>query len=445
MSTRKKVIKGEVAFSGESVVQFRHLSLQLAQAQKFMEGWGPETIGEVMQKNRKAMEGESDWVQAWVNLRTLFFDDSLRITNGRARLDRGVERLIRRLNADVWKEFLLQDSAVVFWMENGEGTLPKPIVLDGEACDYSNGLGGERLTVKLRKHKLQDYEKQGMDERWVRAYEQEGKITLDADKGEHFRVLTRAKMTQGLGMPRLKAVYRLLGNLEGLQIADTSGATWHRDVIQHITAGHEIRNGDLAGRPDHFITKQIKDAIEKAMKTLRGAFRNVSNFDVNFAYVFLDPKFFDASKYDGTLRQLDRWGGAGMLLLVTAQPSPFLLTTFGAEGRRDRQMVGDFLTDIVTDPTFLPGRKLDRLKLSWNPHSFRDAKTMVEAVRMSLGEGLASRRTGREMMSLDHEEEGDRLEDELKKPERNRPGFEPKQGMLNGDQGGRPPTVPGDA
>lgn len=443
MKPRRKITRTkEVPFSAESLVAMRHLSLNISQAQKFMEGWGPATTAEVMAKNRAAAR-ENDWVQTWMTLRTMFFDDGLRITNGRTAIERPIDRLIRQLNADVWSEFLLQDNAVVFWVRNGEG-LPKPIVLDGEACEYRNGLGGERLTIKLTKRKLFAEERQGMDARWIKAYEETGKITLDPDKGEHFRVLTRAKATQGFGMPRLKAVYRLLGNLEGLQVADTSGASWHQDVIQHITAGHEIRTGDRAGKPDHFITSAIKNAIEKAMKTLRGAYRNVSNFDVKFGYSFLDPKFFDATKYEGTLQQLDRWGGAGMLLLVTAQPSPFLLVAFAAEGRRDRQSVRDFLLDIITDPTFLPGRNLSRLKLAWNPHTFRDAKTMIEAVRMSVGEGLASRQTGREMMGLDHEEEGDRLEGELKKPARNRPGFEPKQGMLSEGGGGRPRERDGD-
>lgn len=409
----------------------------------------PGVQKDVFKKCRGLLSNE--FVGSWIGLRRIFFDDGLRPHNRAALKDwlegkgKAVWSMLVRLNADLWSEWLLQDNAVVFWIEPFKNQTPKPMVLDCEVCKYSNEFGAESLKVTLpRKTDLTDAQKEALGPRWAAAYRTGKEIELKPEEGERFRVLTRAKAGHGLGMPRLRQALRLLGIFDNLRTADWGGSWKHRDVIEQIKVGHEIRNGDRAGLPDHFINKEKRRQIEEQTKNKTGPRQSVTNFDVEFLWKYLDPEFFKATKFDATLAGLDRFGGPGMMLLAGGTQSAnaeFLARAFAAEGRHDRNTVGGLLNDLLADRTFLPMRPPVPLQVGWNPHTFRDSKQMLDLIRFASGQGAMSMETTRESLDLDHRQEGDRLVAERNDQNRNTPYFEQKQGMTEpGRPGNTPPS-----
>ena len=413
--------------------------------------WLLDKPREVFSKNRD-LAGSHPFVGEWLRIRRTFFDDGLCFVGEDAQVwaasEKGtkVRAMVKRLNADLWNEWLLQDNAVVFWLvPKQKSQLPQPMVLDCEVCDYSNGLTGETLKIKVPKKKLTEEENARLPQRWKDAYQSGKEVTLKPEEGERFAVLTRAKLGKGFGLPRLRQAYQLLGTLETLHAADFGGAFQHRKVIEHIKVGREMKFQDALSKPEYFtISKAEKLAIEREVKNKEGAYRAITDIKVSFDWAFMDPKFFDESKYKGTLAQLDRWGGAGMMLLATGED--WLIPFFAAEGRADRDDVGRLLNQLLADSEFLSPKGAPPLRVEWNPNTFRDAKTVLEMLRFAVGQAVMSVTTAREYLALDTTTESKRIEKEQGEPKHFRPAFEPKQGMLTADpQGGRPPENTGGA
>lgn len=348
-----------------------------------------------------------------------------------------------RLQRDLWREFLLLDCAVVFWMTAAGGTVAKPVVLDGEILDYQDTMGNERLTVQIAKRKLSPEEKAGMSQRWIDAYEKGGKITIDPDLGENFRVITREKLGRGLGTPRLRQVMGLLGTRDLLKAGDWGGAWQGRDVVRLIQGG--MKSGENDQSVKLWLQADKKTEIKKQVKNTHGAMDIVANFDLLWKYVYMDMKFFDARKHEGTALMLRQWSGAIGFMLATGQVSPFLLNAFAAEGEADREMMAMLLGDVLNDATFC-GRKPKNITLeaSWDPNAFSDAKTILETTRFGTGAGLMSFQTGRERLKLDDKQESARNKAAGQSREGYQPPFEAKQGIVGNGQGGRPATQPGD-
>jgi hypothetical protein len=363
----------------------------------------------------------------------------------------GAARRIFRLQRDVWTEFELNDAAVVVWFTPQSNTaVATPVVLDGEIVDYTDTFGVERLKVKLQKKTLSKEEKDGVDDRWAKAYEKGGEVVLDPDKGENFRVLTRAKLGKGLGMPRLRQVLDLLGTRDLLKAGDWAGAWQGRDVIREVKAGYQSQLPQGGEDIRSHITKALRQQIEKQLKGKHGAFDLVVNFDVTMAYKHMDMNFFNAEKFAGTMAMLRNWAGPVGFLLMSSTGSganPFLLNAFKAEGLSERELVKWLVDDVANDPTFAPSKpaKVD-LTVGWNPSVFMDEKVLLETVRYLTGAGIMSFPTARELYQLDDDLESKRNIASAKKPDGYQPPFEPKQGVLSGKNGGdgRPKESAGD-
>jgi hypothetical protein len=344
--------------------------------------------------------------------------------------------MMQRLNNDVWNEWLLNDNAIVFWIEPEGRQLPKPIVLDTEICNYNATIFGATLSIKVPQRKLSPKESESLSPRWRNAYASGSTITLDPEEGERFKVLKRSKVGDGLATPRLYCAYRLLRTLGHLHISDGNGAFHSRDVARVISVGRDMKFADALKQPMYFtLTKAEKQQIEKMMKTIRGAYNLTVDSKVKIDWQFMNPKFFEASKYKGTLEQLNLWGGPGMQLLSTGQA--WLVPFFAAEGRSDRSDVGMLLDGLLADPSFLKikGVPKHRLKVGWNPSSFNDAALVLQRVQFAASQGVASIQTLRDVLGFGNEKESERLAAEKKKPESYVPGFEQKQGMLSGPVG----------
>lgn len=413
----------------------------------FRSSWHPDSLREMFVKARSLLK-YNDFFGAVHRVKLCYFADGFRYEDEGRKLRKWRETVaklglsIDRLNMDVWSEFLMCDSAIVFWRtpQNGVAT---PVVLDCEICEYSDALGSESLKVKPARCKLTAEQRAALGKRWADALEKGGVIEIDRSAGENFRVLTWSKLGSGLGWPRLGQILDKLGARELLEIADW-GAAWESgDLYRQIKKGHAITQGEHAGESRHFITKKQSDKIKSDTKGKRGPRTLVSNFDVDVSWKYLDPRFFDEKKYAAVMAKLRVWAGAPALIYESGQAAPNLMSAFGVEGRVTRRLVGPFIASIVNDPTFYGSEKPpEPVRVGYNEQSFMDTKMMLEWVRAGASNGLISPQTARSALGVDNEVEGDRLEEAAQKPARYRPVFEAKQGMLV-DKGGRPSDKPG--
>jgi len=449
---RRRSARDEIDASGESLVLQPILPRNITNPTLFRSAWNPVGLPKEFEKARELV-GINDFFGGVHRVRSLYFNDGFRFVgdSGAAEVrewarGNGFWAAARRVAADIWREWLMCDNAVVFWTRPTDETkLPPLCVLDCEAVRYSNTWGQEKLELVLKRKVLTDQEKAALQPKWVAGYTEGKPVLLDPSRGEFFRVLTPAKLGEGLARPSLVQILQRLSIRELLNLADWSGAYQHKDVVRHVKGGYAITMGDHAGEKTHHLTDVKRKEIERALKAKSGPYDAVTNFDVAIGFAFLDPGFFSDEKFASTRAALRAWGGAAVMIYEAGVPSPMLMQAFGVEGRAHRANVGFFLEELLNDPDYCGTGEFKPpkpIRIGWNPNSFRETKMMLEWLRFAHGSGLASTQTARDSMDLDHELEGDRLKAELAQPERNRPTFEPKQGMLANGGDGRPVERP---
>ena len=404
-------------------------------ADAFLAKWRATTTRDRFEKARKIHETNS-YVRDTLHLKEVFFNKGFAVSGIEA-VEAGYD--CGQLARDVWGEFLLCDNVVAFWREREEGEpLPLVTIFDCEQVEYSDAFGMNRVKFIPKAAKLDAKTRKALGPRYAEAIEKGKPLELSRQQGECWRVLKVGKRGKGLVSPGIYSVFEKLSALELLEIGDWAGAWTMKNVIRQIKKGHEIKTGNLAGQPLHFITKKISDAIKSELRTKTGAHDAVTNFDIDILYKFLDPRFFDAKKYDGILGRLKAWAGAAGQLL-DAQLSPFVCEVLDAEMKAARGMVGPFLEGVLNDPGFLGAARGAALKVVWDEHAAMPWKIRLELIRLGYTNGLLSPQSAREMFGFDDAKESGRLLEAHQHPKQYWPPFEAKQGFLNNKpQGGRP-------
>lgn len=382
----------------------------------------------------------------------------------------------RRIARDVFDEYLTNDNAIAVWMqantkdtEKGETPeLPPVMVMNCENCRYDDTFGIPSLTIQFSgARKLSADRRNQLGPRYADALEKGGEITLDEEEGEYYRVLSSDKLGNGLGMPRLRAVFDLLSTLDLANKGDWNAFWTMKDVIRQIKKGHAITTGNLAGMPMHFLKKEEMAKILAGLSGKAGAYDVVSNFDVEIAYPTLEiePKFLDPKKLGGVMEQLLQWLGPVGLLFKTTQGRALddLIPVLNAEMTYHRAFVKDLLEEIFNDPAFIsPGGDEDvpgkadgvaspRITVEFNELTLVTFKNLLAYATMILTNGIASPQTTRRIMSLNEDEENALMKKAAANKALYTPVFEAKQGLLQqpadpdapepSDNGGGKPVV----
>jgi hypothetical protein len=432
--------------------------------------WGiPTQIGQQCVKARLLVEGSGDtrpceFVREPFEVRLGMFLDGFHIgyemlgdtpeawTSAKEKLLKRApwfEGLAASICADAMREFSICSNAAVMWIDNAEAEngAPAVTVIDTESIvSYSNGAGGDFLKVRVPKasqEAIQAGALDGYDERWKNALNAGGDLNLDREQGDNFHVATNAKEGKGLARVQMMGLLEIIGFLELIALSDHSGAWEARNVIRQIMMGHEIKYGPKAGYGDHFIKESwVKRAKEVLKKQEGGPFNFFTNFDWVIKHAFLEPKFFDKTKYEGGLQRLSNWWGA-VSAMGGGEVSDGVWERLRAEVKKARDIVGGLVERVINDPKFLGGTKLKgRLKVGFNPLTCMSQKQRLETVRFATSQGVMSNSTARLVLGLDSAIEGRRILAERAKLEENTPYFEKNQGQstaeVTTEAGGRP-------
>lgn len=460
---RRKLERMDVVTSAE----FKELQrAQVETIKDFRGKWlfNFRSLKEVMKKARSLCE-DNDFCNFLFRMKLQFFNAGFEIYSSEK--PKAAERFLENapdypfadLARDVWVDYLKCSNVVAFWVSRDKAPdaqkvngIPLVTILNAEEVDYSNEFGVESVKIRLKKRTLTAKEREALGPRYAKAIENGELLELDKKEGENWKVLTNEKLGNGFGMPVWKAALDDLAARDLLKIGDWNGAWARKHLVRHGKKGHLIKDGPLAGMPEYFYNPKFGKKILQALQGAAGFMELMTNFDLQFDYVFLDPKFFDPAIYKGIEDRLAKWAGACLLMLREGNPNPNLSKMFKTEGESERSIVGRFLEGIINDPTFQPEslpKGMQRLHVRWDPWVFFDAEQLRQMITFGLQNGVMSPQLAQRAMGVDGREHKALMGEAHKDSEQFTPVFEAKQGMASGEAGnsggdagktgGRPP------
>jgi hypothetical protein len=300
------------------------------------------------------------------------------------------DELVRKFADDSWDEWNLLDNCTAMWLEDQGFANIIPV----ERCDYSDTLGVPllRFTHGLSTLDIAKLPKDQQDR-----FRTHTSVMLNTKFKEHFKVLKRARLGDGYGLPRLYQIFRLLGEVESKQIGMNAMAFMMRTVVRLHRLGHEIKNGDRAGKPTHFWKQEVHDATIKAWKDAVGVQERTVNFDHFVEYPWPDLKLFDELAFKGSDKRLMEWGGPIMLMLAAKGVMPYLSPMLRAQAADDRDKMGAFLA-MVINKAFLPPVPVE---VTWSNTVFNESRLAAELLKFGSQQGFLSATTAKEEAGFD--------------------------------------------
>lgn len=384
------------------------------------------------------LERDNSWYQSYVRTRGALYNARMHTPDSTWPEDaRKLGFDLHRLSRDVWRMWLTCQAVVAFWREPDAGKLPTVELLDVTRCEYKNDFGNEVLKYTPRRQKLTAAEREAHGERYANALERGEPLEISEKYDEKFCVLTNGMLGQGFGMPNAKAALLDLAIWELLRTGDYNGAWARKNLMRLSRRGHEIKQGPLAGLPEHFFKKGFGKALLKHLASISGYSELAGNFDLAMEYIYLKPDFFSKDVHEATNARLRMWGGASAALMDgEARKGGDLTKVLRAEAMEERQVVSGFLHTILGHEYFEAVKSKD-LRFAWDDSVLMDMERATAWVSAGVSAGLMSPQTGREFMGLDDAFESKRMKEAGGRKEEFTPPFEAKQGLV-ADPGGRP-------
>jgi hypothetical protein len=457
---RKKVDRLDVSTMGQAqeLLRIQVLSLNDFRGRWLFDNKNPRDI---IRKCRQLVDGRTnDFLDFVIRTKMQFFNAGFEIwtPTNKKKTDTFAERSsnypFAALSRDVWKEWLTCSNVVAFWRDRGQipadqliDGMPRVTILNAEDVEYHNDFGVESVKIFLKARKLTAAEREALGPRYANAIEKGLALELSKAEGENWKVLTTAKLGNGFSTPRLRAIFDDLAARDLLKIGDWNGAWARKHLIRHGKKGHAIKDGPLAGMPEYMFRDKYGKALNKSLESAPGFMNLISNFDLLFEYVYLNPDFFDPKIYKGIQDRLTEWAGACMLMLRDGNPNPNLTKMFQAEGLAEREIVGPFLESILNDPTFRTTtvRGMENLQVRWDEWIFFNQAELRQMITFGIQNGVMSPQSVQRAMRIDSDEHLELMTAAIGKRELWTPAFEAKQGMAAGEAGLAPGNSGGDA
>lgn len=391
------------------------------------------------------------WIRTMMTLKMGFFFSGFRVVGANAKTREWLAKerrfaTLRTFAGDVAREHCGMSNAAVVWTDWAE----RPWIHDLEnVVSHSTWAGSRKMTIAVPANG--DKAPDSVPAHWKKVWRSGGDVVLDEAAGDHFCVSTEGRSDKGFTQPAVMTALALYCTLEFLNRADWTASFSHGNVIRQAKKGFLLPGGaaNNEGAVERKMTAAARAKLLKSLKAKTGGQDWVTQHDLQIAFSFLTPEFFDPTKYDGVMRHLRTWAGA-VSELQDDKPSNYVPMQMRAEAEAMREKVASLIEDVVNDSPLLnaKGRPAgSALRVAWSPTQMWDGTTLVDMARFLSGQGAISQTTLREWFGLDNELEGDRLVAEIAKPDRYRPSFEAKQGMLTDKPGGdgRPQTKPNES
>jgi hypothetical protein len=291
---------------------------------------------------------------------------------------------------DTWDEFFVMESATAIWLDDFEYATIVPI----ESCEYDDTLGVEKLRYT---HGLTQDQVAQLPTDLQTRFKAFPIIPVNPAKGEHFRVVKRARVGDGYGTPGLYSIFRLLGEVESKEVGMHAMAFFMRRATRQHKVGHKIDSGERAGRNTHFWTQKRANAIKQSFENTIGPVDFTCNFDHEIVFPWPDPKTFDEVMCKGADHRLNMWAGPLAQMMVQGTVPPFLSQALESASTEDREKVGKFLEYVI----FSAFKPPCPIKIEWSNLVFKEARLQSEMIKFGIQQGFISNATGAKFIGVD--------------------------------------------
>jgi hypothetical protein len=295
---------------------------------------------------------------------------------------------IARVAIDVWLSFIMLRNVVALWRRGGRVIIRPP-----ESVHYSDTFGLEELKFK---HGLT---KEQIDTLGLRKAEADYlklngdiKLTHEPDAGGasklfSFSVLKEEPVGMGFGWPDLVTLFHACSLNESLLVGDRQLANACRSVYEQHKLGHEIRSGNHAGSPAHFMKRERGDAVKNQIKSKVGHVQLATNFDHEIVIGAGRPKpeMFDTKRYAQVAEQMVTWG-MPFSQMLNGQINPNLMTMARQLADTDRKRVRPYLTALLREALQAPVP----ITLQWDDSCFWDSRMLLDLLKAGLQGGPIS-------------------------------------------------------
>jgi len=379
-----------------------------------------ETVGEA-QRQARYWYGRNWLVGTVLDLKAAFYNYGLKLNpvgeSAKKALDpkslagKVLRAKVNRYIRDAWNSYLITDSLVSFWKREKKVT---PFTLRPEMCSYSDAMGVEELIYSFRLSAAA-MRKQNNENRT--RYAVGGTFVLSEDNDEYYRVLTRGDRGYGFGWPRMLRVFKALSQCESMEFGESRLAYGGRLVVRNHKMGWEVRNGGQSARTmqaDALWDKKRSAKLKQFYQGAQGFKETSSQFDVVTQYEWVDPKWYEAKKWQTIENRMLWYGGPLAFLLFGKAPlNVALLGMLRTEAcaEENRPAMKLHLEEVIAQGFGL------EVSVSWGVKCFTDERIAWDMVKFLTQQGPLSTGTALERADEDPAMERARKADEAGLPE----------------------------
>lgn len=307
-------------------------------------------------------------------------------------------------------EFLLQDTLISFWLEKESDF---PVMLLPEICKLDDAFGFEKLSVTFATKKREDLETGDLTAKQIERYTSGRPVILSENEGERWMVSTRGLIGQGFHFPRLFSIFRTLSQNESMEVGESMLAYAGRLVLRVHQKGYEPKNHTAGLKmKDYSWTKEWSDEVKTFFKNKLGFAEMTASFDHKISYLWVDPKYFEAKKWETIINRLVWWGGplAFMLMAKTQSINWIKMLETEIDGIRSELLPHlDYVLNSIYPEA--PGG----IDFKFSDECFKDARLVWDMLKTLMQQGPASLSTALKKANLDTEEERENKSEEAKK------------------------------
>lgn len=281
---------------------------------------------------------------------------------------------------DAWTNFLLLDADIATWQDGVDGA----VSLGLERVQYTDTMGLEivRYTHGLSRVQLEQLSKE------MQKVFATPTIIINPKNKIHFKVLKRSGRGEGLPVPALFSVFRLLDEIESKQFGMNALSFALRQVKRVHRIGYEIKSGQNTGKAiSHtlFNTKR-SNLLQAHWKDKQGFEDYACNWDEKTEFPWPDSKYFDTIMWKSTDQRLYEWAGPIAQMMVSKGVMPYLSNLIKATVGADRARFGAYAASVV-NRGFSPPVPT---RLDFSDAIFSESRLAAEMVKFGVQNGLLS-------------------------------------------------------
>lgn len=368
------------------------------------------------------------------------------------------EHEVRRIQEELMSDYCATTNCILQWKVD-DRELVYVTTLAPSTVKYQRTAGFERLEVKIpettRKRiqaalldkKLMAEIKATFPTKYIEAVKNgEQYVELRNEDGEYWIIQTGERRFAGMSRPSMVSRFGDILLRKLIIAGDWAVAYFLKRVIEHVKAGETIPSAHVANLKALYPGDAEIRRYQNAFRSVGQALRLFTNHTVKIEYPHPDPEIFSPIKYEKVEERILRWGGV-VDVLMTGQGEGFSqghlgLRRFVAHGLKVREIIGDIFKTFLLHESVRGALKIpenSEVSVRWDEQSLKDPKQVLEELQHLWNCGAMDVQTSHERLGYSHELIKARKANDHAEKELWQPTFEPRQGLLSGDEKpGRP-------